>query len=89
MDLTAFNITEMIPATGWRAVFKVNTGFFTEPLACWGRGEDLADDGHMMIVGFVADGPELRPAPENALFHSYCTEAEVGHYLEDLRETRL
>ena len=89
MDTAAFDLKGAFPATGWRAVYKAETGFFSVPLACWGVVEDLADDDRPLVVGYVPEGPELRPAPENELFHSYCTESEVIHYLEDLREGRL
>ena len=87
MDTPGFEIKEIIPVTGWRAVFKVNNGFFTEPVGAWGLVED--EEGSQRVMGFVADGPELRPAPENVLFHSYCSESEAIRYLEDLKEGRL
>lgn len=89
MDTSGFAIKEMIPASNWRAVFRTETGFFTEPVALWCRVIDLADHDHEMVMGYIADGPELQPAAENPLFHSYCQESEVRHYIEDLREGRL
>ena len=80
-------LAEMIPATGWRAIFKTETGFFTEPVAIWGKVENPG--GVQSVVGFCVDGQELRPVTESSMFHSYCPEGEARFFVEDLKEGRL
>ncbi|MDP2730561.1 MAG: hypothetical protein Q8O55_08755 [Dehalococcoidales bacterium] len=75
-------INQIIPATGWLAVYLIDEPPFycTSPLVCWGLGETETEDGEVfpnIVVGFSNAYDMIELCEEVSNFEAYIRETNL------------